>query len=116
MVLDIMNPATLTGLFIGGALPFLFSSLTMNAVGRAAQSVVVEVRRQFKEITGLLENKAEPDYGRCVDICTRSAQKEMVLPALTAIIFPILTGLLLGPYRLRRCSRARRSPVSFSPL
>ncbi len=98
IVLDILNPATLTGLFIGGALPFLFSSLTMNAVGRAAQSVVIEVRRQFKEIPGLLDNKAEPDYGRCVDICTRSAQKEMVLPALTAILFPIATGLLLGPY------------------
>ena len=98
IVLDILNPAALTGLFIGGALPFLFSSLTMNAVGRAAQSVVIEVRRQFKEIPGLLDNKAEPDYDRCVDICTRSAQKEMVLPALTAIIFPIATGLLLGPY------------------
>ncbi len=98
ITLDIMNPATLTGLFIGGALPFLFSSMTMSAVGRAAQSVVVEVRRQFKEITGLLDYKAEPDYERCVDICTKSAQKEMLLPALTAIIFPLVTGILLGPY------------------
>lgn len=96
--LDILNPITLTGLFIGGMLPFLFSSLTMNAVGRAAQGIVVEVRRQFCEIVGLMEGKAEPDYARCVDICTRSAQKEMVLPALTAIIFPIAVGLILGPY------------------
>lgn len=96
--LDILNPVTLTGLFIGGMLPFLFSSLTMNAVGRAAQSIVVEVRRQFKEIAGLMEGKAEPDYARCVDICTRNAQKEMILPALTAIFFPIATGLILGPY------------------
>ena len=96
--LDILQPATLIGLFIGGMLPFLFSSMTMNAVGRAAQGIVVEVRRQFKEIAGLMEGKAEPDYARCVDICTRSAQKEMILPALTGIISPILVGLLLGPY------------------
>ena len=98
VTLDILNPVTLTGLFIGGMLPFLFSSLTMNAVGRAAQSVVVEVRRQFREIVGLMEFQAEPDYESCVDICTRSAQREMVLPAMTAIIFPIATGLILGPY------------------
>ncbi len=96
--LDILNPVTLTGLFIGGMLPFLFSSMTMNAVGRAAQGIVVEVRRQFCEIVGLMEGKAEPDYARCVYICTRSAQKEMILPSLTAIIFPIATGLILGPY------------------
>ncbi len=96
--LDILNPITLVGLFIGGMLPFLFSSLTMNAVGRAAQGIVVEVRRQFCEIKGLMEGKADPDYARCVDICTRSAQKEMILPALTAIIFPIAVGLILGPY------------------
>ena len=70
----------------------------MNAVGRAAQSVVVEVRRQFREIVGLMEFKAEPDYASCVDICTRSAQREMILPAMIAIIFPIATGLILGPY------------------
>lgn len=96
--LDILNPVTLTGLFIGGMLPFLFSSLTMNAVGRAAQGIVVEVRRQFCEIKGLMEGKADADYARCVDICTRSAQREMILPALTAIIFPIAVGLILGPY------------------
>ncbi|MGI5849704.1 MAG: sodium-translocating pyrophosphatase [Christensenellales bacterium] len=94
--LSIINPPVLIGLFIGGMLPFLFAALTMNAVGRAAQGIVVEVRRQFKEILGLMEGKADPDYARCVDICTRSAQKEMILPALTAIIFPIATGLLLG--------------------
>jgi K(+)-stimulated pyrophosphate-energized sodium pump len=96
--LDILNPVTLTGLFIGGMLPFLFSSLTMNAVGSAAQGIVVEVRRQFCEIKGLMEGKADADYARCVDICTRSAQREMILPALTAIIFPIAVGLILGPY------------------
>jgi K(+)-stimulated pyrophosphate-energized sodium pump len=96
--LNLLEPATLIGLFIGGMLPFLFSSLTMNAVGRAAQGIVVEVRRQFREITGLMEGKAEPDYARCVDICTRSAQKEMILPALVGIISPIAVGLLLGPY------------------
>lgn len=96
--LNLLEPATLIGLFIGGMLPFLFSALTMNAVGRAAQGIVVEVRRQFREIVGLMEGKAEPDYARCVDICTRSAQKEMILPALVGIISPILVGLVLGPY------------------
>ncbi|MDR1158635.1 MAG: sodium-translocating pyrophosphatase [Oscillospiraceae bacterium] len=94
--LNITNPPVLIGLFIGGMLPFLFSSMTMKAVGRAAQSIVVEVRRQFKEIKGLMDGKAEPDYARCVDICTRGAQREMVAPALSAIVAPIITGLLLG--------------------
>ncbi len=96
--LNLLEPATLIGLFIGGMLPFLFSALTMNAVGRAAQGIVVEVRRQFREIVGLMEGKAEPDYARCVDICTRSAQKEMILPALVGILSPIAVGLILGPY------------------
>lgn len=94
--ISILNPPTLVGLFVGGMLPFLFSSMTMSAVGRAAQSIVMEVRRQFKEIRGLMEGKAEPDYARCVDICTRNAQKEMIAPALTAITAPLLIGFLLG--------------------
>ena len=94
--LNITNPTTLIGLFVGAMLPFLFSSLTMNAVGRAAQSIVIEVRRQFKEIAGLMEGTAEADYARCVDICTRSAQKEMIAPALTGIVSPLAVGLVLG--------------------
>lgn len=94
--LTITNPTVLIGLFIGGMLPFLFAALTMDAVGKAAQSIVVEVRRQFKEIKGLMEGKAEPDYAACVDMCTKSAQKLMLAPALIAVIIPIVVGLLLG--------------------
>lgn len=94
--LNLVNPPVLIGLFVGGMLPFLFASLTMEAVGRAAQQIVIEVRRQFKEIVGLMEGNAQPDYASCVDICTRAAQKEMIMPALVAIIAPILVGLLLG--------------------
>lgn len=94
--LDLVNPPVLIGLFVGSMLPFLFASLTMEAVGRAAQKIVVEVRRQFREIVGLMEGKADPDYASCVDICTRAAQKEMLLPALLAIIAPVAVGLLLG--------------------
>lgn len=95
--LSITNPPVLIGLFIGGMLPFLFASLTMSAVGKAAQSIVVEVRRQFKEIKGLMEGTAEPDYGTCVEMCTKSAQKLMLAPALIAVIVPIVVGLILGP-------------------
>jgi len=94
--LELNNPPVLIGLFIGVMLPFLFSSMTMSAVGRAAQSIVREVRRQFKEIKGLMEGTAEADYSTCVDICTRNAQKEMVLPAITGIISPIIVGFVFG--------------------
>ena len=94
--LSITNPPVLVGLFVGAMLPFLFASLTMDAVGRAAQSIVVEVRRQFKEIKGLMTGEADPDYASCVDICTKSAQKEMIAPALLAVIAPIVVGLVLG--------------------
>ena len=92
----LMNPKVLVGAFIGGMAAFLFCGLTMGAVGRAAQSMVEEVRRQFREIKGILEGKATPDYGRCVEISTRSAQKEMIFPSLLAIMIPIIVGLLLG--------------------
>lgn len=94
--LSILNPQVLIGLFIGGMVPFVFAALTMDAVGKTAQLIVVEVRRQFKEILGLMEGKAEADYATCVDICTKAAQKEMILPALLAIVIPITVGLLLG--------------------
>ncbi len=94
--LNVTNPSVLIGLFIGGVLPFLFAALTMESVGKVAQSIVVEVRRQFREIKGLMTGKAEPDYAKCVDICTRSAQREMMLPAILAVIAPIVVGLVLG--------------------
>jgi K(+)-stimulated pyrophosphate-energized sodium pump len=94
--LSVLNPQVLIGLFIGAMIPFVFAALTMDAVGKAAQMIVVEVRRQFKEIKGLMEGKADPDYAACVDICTRSAQKQMILPSLLAIITPILVGMLVG--------------------
>lgn len=93
---NLMNPKVLVGAFIGGMSAFLFCGLTMGAVGRAAQTMVEEVRRQFREIKGILEGKATPDYGRCVEISTRSAQREMIFPSLLAIIIPIVVGILLG--------------------
>ena len=93
---NLMNPKVLVGAFIGGMAAFLFCGLTMGAVGRAAQTMVEEVRRQFREIKGILEGKGTPDYGRCVEISTRSAQKEMIFPSLLAIAIPIVVGLLLG--------------------
>jgi K(+)-stimulated pyrophosphate-energized sodium pump len=97
-VLDlfILNPRLITGIFIGAMLPYAFASLIMKAVGKTAQKIVEEVRRQFKEIVGLLEGKAKPEYGRAVYICTKAAQKEMILPALLAIIAPIVSGIFLG--------------------
>ena len=96
VALSLMNPNIIVGLFIGGMLPFFFCSLTMRAVGRAAGKIVVEVRRQFKEIKGLMEGKAQPDYARCVTIATAAAQTEMIAPALVAIFSPLVVGLLFG--------------------
>lgn len=92
----LMNPKVLVGAFIGAMAAFLFCGLTMGAVGRAAGAMVEEVRRQFREIKGILEGKATPDYGRCVEISTRSAQHEMIIPSLLAIIIPVLVGIILG--------------------
>ncbi len=92
----LLNPAVLIGLFIGAMTVFLFSAMTMAAVGRAAGAMVLEVRRQFREIPGILEGEGKPDYARCVEISTQSAQKEMVAPALLAIIIPVAMGLLFG--------------------
>ena len=94
--INLMNPSVLIGIFVGAMMSFLFCGLTMNAVGRAAQSMVEEVRRQFREIKGILEGKATPDYARCVEISTRGAQREMLVPALIAIIVPVAMGLLFG--------------------
>ena len=93
---NLMNPIVLVGIFIGSMMAFLFCGLTMNAVGRAAQHMVEEVRRQFQTIKGILEGKADPDYARCVAISTKGAQQEMLLPSILAIIVPIITGLVLG--------------------
>jgi K(+)-stimulated pyrophosphate-energized sodium pump len=92
----LMNPIVLVGIFIGSMMAFVFCGLTMNAVGRAAQSMVEEVRRQFREIVGIMEGKAEPDYARCVEISTKGAQREMLFPSLLAIIVPVAVGVLLG--------------------
>jgi K(+)-stimulated pyrophosphate-energized sodium pump len=93
---NLMNPKVLVGVFIGAMMAFLFCGLTMNAVGRAAQSMVTEVRRQFREIAGILEGKAKPDYARCVEISTKGAQKEMLFPSILAIITPMLVGVIFG--------------------
>jgi len=97
---ELSNPKLLVGLILGGLLPYLFASLSMEAVGHAAGAVVTEVRRQFKEIKGLMQGTAKPDYSKAVDIVTRSAIKQMIIPALLPILAPILVGLILGPVAL----------------
>lgn len=94
--LDVLNPAVVAGLFLGGALPFLFSALTMGAVGRAASDMIAEVRRQFKEIDGLMEGTAKPEYAKCVSISTAAAIREMIIPGLMAVVVPIAVGLIPG--------------------
>ena len=94
--LSVTNPAVLVGLFVGAMLVFVFGALTMSAVQKAAQHIVIEVRRQFREIAGIMEGEAEPDYESCVDLCTSGALRAMVVPALLAVIVPIITGLILG--------------------
>lgn len=94
--IDLLNPVTLVGLLIGAMLPFLFGALTMESVGKAANEMVEEVRRQFKEIPGIMEETTKPDYARCVEISTAAALKEMILPGILAIVIPIMVGILLG--------------------
>ena len=94
--IDLMNPTVLAGVFIGAMMSFLFCGLTMNAVGRAAQKMVAEVRRQLREIKGILTREATPDYARCVEISTKGAQREMLLPSILAIVVPVAVGLILG--------------------
>ncbi|MBQ8917644.1 MAG: sodium-translocating pyrophosphatase [Oscillospiraceae bacterium] len=94
--LSIINPSVLIGLFVGAMLPFVFGAMTMKSVGRAAQSIVIEVRRQFREITGIMTGEGKPDYTTCVDLCTKASQKEMLAPAIMTLVCPIIVGLILG--------------------
>ncbi len=96
LTFNLTNPTVLVGLFIGACLPFVFAALTMESVGKAAQSIVVEVRRQFKEITGLMDGKADADYASCVDLCTKASLREMILPTVVAIVAPLGVGMILG--------------------
>jgi len=94
--IHLMNPLVISGMFIGVMAVFMFAGVTMNAVGRAAQKMVDEVRRQFRTIVGIMEGKAEPDYARCVEISTKGAQKEMLVPSILALIIPVLVGFIMG--------------------
>jgi len=94
--LSLDNPSVLIGVFLGAMLVFAFAAMTMSAVQRAAQSIVMEVRRQFREIKGIMEEKVDPDYAACVDLCTKGALREMVPPTLLAVILPIVTGMIFG--------------------
>jgi K(+)-stimulated pyrophosphate-energized sodium pump len=100
LALDLVDPMVVIGLFIGGTLPFVIGALTMTAVGRAAAGMVDEVRRQFREIPGLMEGTAKPDSARCVDISTRAALREMILPGVTALVAPVVVGYFLGIHAL----------------